>query len=293
MDADHVLRVRRIAALLAALSAPLLLADSFPDGTGQVVFANGAEPIALFTYRAHAYAGGPIFVVFSAAERNARGTRDAAVAAAEKFNAAVVAPLFDLQRFPAWRYQQGGIVDQAGRPAPRSAWTFALVPKIVTHVRRLLGKARAPYYLIGHSAGAQFLVRLAAFWPTDAVRIIAANPGSELFPTRDLAFGYGFGGLPPALGDDRALRSYLAAPLTLFLGTADTAPQFSFDSSPGAMKQGDSRLARGRACFATGQALARGRGWNFNWRKVEADGVGHDDAAMYGSAAMADALRGR
>ncbi|HVW21909.1 MAG TPA: hypothetical protein VHC86_11910 [Opitutaceae bacterium] len=287
-----MLRYCWILGLLASIGAPLLRADSFPAGSGRLDFANGGDAIAVFTYRPPAEAGGPIFVAFSGGERDARGTRDSLIAAARRFHALVVAPLLDAERFPYWRYQLGGVVDPDGHIHPRAAWTFALVPRIVDHVRRLLGRPGAPCYLIGHSAGGQFLARFAAFWPTDAVRIVAANPGSDLFPSRDQPFGYGFGGLPTQLGDDRALRAYLAAPLTLYLGTADTAPRPSFDSSAEAMRQGESRLARGRACFAAAAALARERRWTFGWKKVEAPGAGHDESAMYGADAMAEALLG-
>ena len=48
---------------------------------------------------------------------------------------------------------------------------------------------------IGHSGGGQFLIRLAAFNPHEAERIVVANAGTQVFPTRDLNFPFGFGGL--------------------------------------------------------------------------------------------------
>ena len=42
-------------------------------------------------------------------------------------------------------------------------------------------------------------MRLAALYPMDIRRIVAAKPGSDLFPRRDWKFGYGFGGLPEEL----------------------------------------------------------------------------------------------
>ena len=133
-------------------------------------------------------------------------------------------------------------------------------------------------------------MRLAAFMPGEARRIVAANPGSDLFPTRDLPFGYGFGGLPPALGGDEALRAYLAAPLTLYLGTGDIVADKDFDRSPTAMRQGSCRLERGRACFEMARRLARERKWAFNWRKVEIPGVGHSATRMFNGREVADAL---
>jgi pimeloyl-ACP methyl ester carboxylesterase len=150
-----------------------------------------------------------------------------------------------------------------------------------------------PYYLIGHSAGGQFLVRMAAFLPGEAQRIVAANPGSLLFPNRAHRFGYGFGSLPAELSDDSVIRRYLAAPLTLYLGTGDVLPSNNLDQSPDAMRQGPHRLARGRACFAAAEQLARERGWTFNWRKVETPDVGHAAAFMFAAKEVEDALFGR
>ena len=109
----------------------------------------------------------------------------------------------------------------------------------------------------------------------------------------DQEFGYGFGGLPPELNSDDVLRRYLAAPLTIYLGTGDVTPEHSFDASPAGMRQGASRLERGRTCFARAEQLARERGWTFNWRKVETPGVAHEAAFMFAAKEVEDALFGR
>jgi pimeloyl-ACP methyl ester carboxylesterase len=168
-----------------------------------------------------------------------------------------------------------------------------MVPGIVSFARKAMGNDTLPYYLIGHSAGGQFLVRMAAFLPGEARRIVASNPGSDLFPTRDQPFGYGFGGLPESLSDDKVLKAYLAAPLTLYLGTDDIYPRPSFDDSPDGMRQGQHRLERGRNCYAFAKALAQQKGWPFNWRKVETPGIGHDAAFMFAAKEVEDALFGR
>jgi dienelactone hydrolase len=270
----------------------LVRAQPLPKGPGKIECPNGAEPITAFTYKPPTYRNGPLLLVFHGVQRNAEDYRNFAITLAERFGAIVVAPMFDNQRFPSMRYQRGGILTKEGAAAPSEQWTYAIVPKIVAHVRALENQPELPYYLIGHSAGGQFLVRLAAFLPGEARRIVAANPGSELFPTHDQQFGYGFGGLPDELNNDDVLRRYLAAPLTLYLGTDDLYPRPSFDESPPAMKQGPHRLARGRGCFEFAQKLARERGWAFNWRKVETPGIGHDAAFMFAAKEVEDALFG-
>ncbi len=273
--------------------AAALRAAPLPVGPGKVECENGAEPITLFTYKPPTYKDGPLLVVCHGVARNAEDYRNFAITMAERFGAIVVAPLFDTKRFPSLRYQRGGLVGEDGKARPSDEWTYAIIPKLVAEVRALEGKPALPYYLIGHSAGGQFLVRLAAFLPGGAVRIVAGNPGSLLFPDREQKFGYGFGGLPPELASDEVMRRYLAAPLTLYLGTGDITPEHSFDASPAGMVQGPNRLTRGRACFAAAQKLAQERGWAFNWRKVETPGIGHEGAFMFAAKEAGDALFGK
>lgn len=273
----------------AAARSPTAL----PIGSSDYTFANGAEPIRVFAYKPATYRDGPLIVVFHGVARNAEDYRNFAINLAERSRAIVVTPLFDRERFPMERYQRGGIT-RDGKPQPREAWTYAVVPRLVADVLTKEGRSELPYYYLGHSAGGQFLVRLAAFLPEGPKRIIAANPGSHLFPTRETEFGYGFGGLPPPWSDDESLRRYLAAPLTLYLGTADTDPNAkSLDRSAAALRQGKSRYERGHACFAFARALAAERGWTFGWRLVEAAGIGHDAALMFAAPEAMDAVFAR
>jgi len=285
--------LRCLVAALVLTFAATLRADPLPIGPAKMECPNGAEPIALFTYKPPTYKDGPLLVVCHGVGRNAEDYRNYAITLAERYGVIVVAPLFDTARFPSLRYQRGGLLDKAGKVQPSDAWTYAVIPKIVGYVRGLEKTPKLPYYLIGHSAGGQFLVRLAAFMPGEAVRIIAANPGSHLFPDREQKFGYGFGGLPDELSNDEVMRRYLAAPLTIYLGTGDITPEHSFDASAEGMNQGPNRLARGRACFAAAQKLAKERGWAFNWRKVETPGIAHEAAFMFAAKEAGDALFGR
>ena len=277
--------------LLLAFAAALR-ANPLPTGPGRFELPNGAEPITVFTYKPPAYKDGPLLVVCHGVGRNAEDYRNYAITLAERFGVIVVAPLFDKERFPLVRYQRGGLLDAKGRVQAPEQWTYAIIPRLIAHVRGREERPALPYYFIGHSAGGQFLVRLAAFLPTEAGRIVAANPGSHLMPTRDQQFGYGFGGLPPELSSDEVIRRYLAAPLTIYLGKGDVLLENSIDLSPAAMKQGPNRLERGRASFAAAQRLAQERGWAFNWRKVETTGVGHEAALMFAAPEARDALFG-
>lgn len=267
-------------------------AGALPAGKGALTLTIAGTSLDLFTYKPASYRGERMILVLHGVLRNADEYRDHACAMGDRCGALIVAPRFDAERFPSRRYQQGGIRDRAGQALPPAEWTYALIPRIAGAVRDREGLASLPWWIIGHSAGGQFVARMSAFQQTGAVRHVAANPGSHLFPTRDMQFGYGFGGLPAELSGDDVLRRYLAAPLTIYLGTADNAPDQYFDASEHAMAQGAGRHQRGQECFRRAQALAQERGWQFGWRLVEADGVGHDHERMFDHPACERALFG-
>jgi hypothetical protein len=271
---------------LAAQSGPAPAAPAavIPPGRGSLLVDLDGTELELFTYQPAGWGGHRMLLVLHGVLRNADRYRDDAVVLGDRWQALIVAPRFDAERFPSRRYQRGGLLDASGAPAPPADWTYALVPKIAAKVRELTGRPALPFSVLGHSAGGQFVARMAAFQETGAIRLVAANPGSHLFPVLDLPFGYGFGGLPPELAGDERLRRYLAAPLTIYLGSADDGPDEYFDGSPDALEQGGGRHQRGLACYWTARTLARERGWPFGWRLVEARGIGHDHAKMFAAA---------
>ncbi|MFM9872243.1 MAG: hypothetical protein ACKVQS_02115 [Fimbriimonadaceae bacterium] len=233
-----------------------------------------------------------MIMVFHGTLRNAEEYRDDSIEMGDRFGALIVAPTFDLERYPSWKYQRGGLLDAEGKAVEAADWTYAKIPQLATAIKKLDGRPEMKYWLIGHSAGGQFLVRASAFQDTGAERIVAANPGSQLFAHRDAPFGYGFGSLPESLCSDEQIKKYLAAPLTLFVGTADNKPDEYFDDSEDAMKQGAGRYQRNKASFEFGQKLAKEKGWKFNWRLIEAEGIEHDHLKMFNHAKCEDALFG-
>lgn len=278
--------------VLVGIFALALHAEPIAAGKGRVELDVG-EKLEVFTYKPANYAGGPLLLVFHGVGRNADEYRDFAVTLGDRFGFLVAAPKFDRERFPLERYQRGGIVKD-GRTQPHEAWTYAMVPRLVEALRRIEGKPELAFWIIGHSAGGQFVVRMmATVGPLGASGVVAGNPGSHLFPTREAEFPYGFGGLPEEMADDAAIRRYVESPLVLFLGTADTDDEHkSLDRQSGATRQGATRYERGRACFAAAEALARERGWKFGWCKVEVPGVSHDAAQMFAAPQAEEALFG-
>ena len=247
----------------------------------------GRTRLTVFTYRPTGCQVRGTLIVFHGLNRDADSYRDDAEPLANRLCLFVAAPLFDERRFPTWRYQRGGVVDR-GTVQPERSWTTALVAPLVRAVQDRAGTAGLPFYLIGHSAGAQFLGRVAAYSQSGAARIVIANPSTYVLPSTTDDAPYGFG----RLGDgDALLREYLARPVTLLLGEEDTGSKNLADNDA-AMQQGGTRLERGRRTFAAAQATARAHGWAFGWRLVEVPGVGHDARSMLGSDQAIAALEG-
>jgi poly(3-hydroxybutyrate) depolymerase len=283
---NAITRVATAAVMLGTLLGAMPLAAA-PIETGrQIADVNGA-PMVVFTYRPAGCADPSLLLVFHGIARNARTYRDDARALADRLCLLVVAPLFDRQAFPGWRYQRGGIVKGAAVQDARD-FTGRLVLDLVEWVRRQEGRPIA-YSLFGHSAGGQFVDRLAAFVPSEARRIVVANAGSYVFPNLEIDAPFGLGKVYSAAEGEAALRRYLEQPLTIYLGQGDTRDDERNDY-PEALAQGASRYQRGVNVFNAAKTLAQTRGWQFNWRLVELPGVGHDARKMLAAPQASEAL---
>lgn len=232
-------------------------------------------PITLFTL-AKGIDSERTLIVFHGTDRNAQEYCEHSATLAANGGFSVTTPLFDKERFPSWRYHRGGIQDERGQLRPRHEWTYSIVEKLIRPIQRI-----QPVYMIGHSAGGQFLNRMCAFAGTSAKRIVVANPGSVIFPRSDWKFPFGMGGLGPSLSSEEAVKAYLAQPMTFLLGTADNKPDEYFDTSTEAMRQGGGRLQRSTNCFNYGKKIAAEQGWAFNWRLETVKQVGHDHQKMF------------
>ncbi len=276
----------------ALLLLVALTADPITLGSSRLELDIDGTKLEVFVHKPEAYRGERLLIVMHGVNRNADEYRDHAVELGQRFGMLVAAPKFDNERFPSRAYQRGGILREDGKAADPKEWTYALLPKIAAALREREKKPEMPFWVIGHSAGGQFCMRMAAFQELGAERIVAANAGSCLFPDRETKFGYGFGGLPESLSSDDVLKRYLAAPLTLYLALDDNGPDEWLDTSEPAMKQGPGRLQRNRAAFAAAEALAAEKKWPFAWRKVEVEGIGHDHEKMFAHPLVEEALFG-
>lgn len=262
--------------------APVALAFALtiPVGPGLITVEVNGLPFELHTYKPKAYKAERMILVFHGVLRNADVYRDHSIQMGDKFRALVIVPKFDEVRFPSAKYQLGGLLS-GNQIAPQGQWTWSLIPKIAAEVKKIERAPEMPYYLIGHSAGGQFVMRMAGFIDSGAERIVSSNPGSDLFPTRDMPYPYGFGGLPQELSNDEAIRRYLAQPMSIYLGGMDVIHDQYFGRGELPNRQGDTRRERGENCYALGKKIAEERGWKFNWTLHHAIGVGHDHEQMF------------
>jgi len=277
-------------ALAAAAGAIALFStaaggQTIANGSGETLTTVIGTTLDVFTYRP-ACEPRLVLAVFHGVGRDAGPYRDAARPLADRLCALVISPAFDAERFPTARYQRGGVVSD-GTFLPPGTRTVDMVAPLVAWARAASGQPNLPYALIGHSAGGQFLSRVAAYTLPDAAHIVIANPSTWVLPNLTDTAPYGFGKVPNA---EAALRAYLALPITVLLGGADTGSH-NLSSEPQAVTQGSNRLERGRNTFAKAQAAARERGWTFGWTEAEVPDVGHSARRMFDSQQAAEAFR--
>ena len=191
--------------------------------------------------------------------------------------------------------------------------SFAVIDDLLS---MLTDRARLPalgtIIVAGHSAGGQLVQRYAALNRVDEgirsagldLRYVVANPSSYLYFNGLRPAGDGFAeydsAICPEYDDYRyglrhmipyadgangqvLFKRYTYRALTYLLGTADNDPDHRvLDKSCPAQAQGPTRLARGRA-FMRYERLLAGKAARIHHLAYQVNGVGHDQAAMFGS----------
>jgi len=287
-----VLTMRKSLTLLAgaiALLAGPASSQTIGPGNGEHSATLLDTTLKVFTYRPANCTLRLVLVVFHGSERDAGPYRDHARPLADKLCALVVSPEFDKKRFPDRSYQLGGVFLK-GAFVPPGKRPVDLVAPLIAWARASSGEPSLPSALLGHSAGGQFVGRVAAFAATDSTHIVLANPSTWVLPSTTERAPYGFGQTESPAETEQALRAYLALPITVLLGTADTGSH-NLAMEREAVAQGANRLMRGRNTFAMAEAVAREHGWRFGWTKLEVPDVGHSDRQMFASSQAIEAFK--
>ena len=235
----------------------------------------------------------PVVFVMHGVNRDADSYRDTWKVAAERFGFLLLCPEFAKGTYPRRAYQLGNAVDDAGEPLPRSAWTFDVVERLFDSVKERTGNTSERYHIYGHSAGGQFVHRLALFVPEARFEAaITANAGWYTMPTfAGDGFPYGLKGSAATPAD---LARVFARRLVILLGERDTdAADPHLRKSPAASKQGKNRFERGIAFYATARDEANRLGVALNWELVTVPGAAHLQQRMMPAAARTLFAAGR
>lgn len=279
-----------IIALCMFLLAPLASAVSLATGMpGSFVFTDTGyfvnKPLTVHYYKpASARSDARVLIAIHGTERKGANARDNWKAFADRNGVIVLAPEFDLKRYPNRLFQMGGLSDRDS-----SHWTFTLIEHLFDKVRGDEGLTASSYWLFGHSAGGQFVHRMALTMPQARYSVaIAANPGAYTLPVYTTSLpGFSWPWeLDPRYVDEAQLRVSLGRKVILMLGEDDIKTDDPvMPRSPEALAQGANRLERGRRFFDMAREQATALDAEFGWQLATVPGVGHNSRGMSRAAA--------
>jgi poly(3-hydroxybutyrate) depolymerase len=265
-------------------------ATAIPAGESSFTFVDQRgrpdRPIPVYTYRpASCDAKCPLVIVLHGLTRGAAANyRRYWEKSADEYRLVIAAPEFTDRAWPkAAAYNLGDI---AAHPDDPSKWSYSAIE----HLFDEIGEGRSGYVLFGHSAGGQFVHRMALFLPgARATMMVAANPGWYTMPewradrARD-PYPYSLVGSPAG---EKQLKQSLARPFTLMLGTSDVdAKDKVLKHDAGTDREGANRFERGHAFFADARRAATELDARFAWKLVEVPGVAHSGSGMSRAAAQ-------
>ena len=260
-----------------------------PLGRGQFVFSdslgNADRPITVYSYRPVSWnTSGPILIVMPGAGRDGQSPRETWIPYAEQYSSLVIVPEFSLANYPGDLWYNAGNTYDAGNWQPKTNWTYTAIEHLFDYVRGKSGATRNTYLLFGHSAGGQFVHRMATVLPEARYsRAVAANSGFYLLPVYTVPYPFGLKASPLY---ESELPNVFARKLIVMSGGSDTNPNDSgLANFPEAQAQGSTRFERARFYFTTVQSEASRLNVPLNWEYHVVPGVGHDESGMAGPSA--------
>jgi len=249
------------------------------SGTFYQEFENKLVQVLYFVPKG-SNASTPILILFHGVNRDPVDYLNemTSTAIAKKF--IVVVPNFSEENFPnESAFQMGNIFKDGDNPTAATlnkeeSWSLSIVEPIFQLVKANTGSTLPKCYLIGHSAGAQFLHRMLLFkknFPFEKAVVSAA--GWYTVTDTSVRFPYGLKASP---FDINHLKSVFSENITIQVGSDDNNPNASNLRQGDADKQGSNRLSRAQFFYKQGEKAALQFGVNFNWKFVIVNGLSHD-----------------
>ncbi len=240
-----------------------------------------------------------VFVMHGSA-RNAFWYLEQFAPVAERYGVLAIAPEFPYDHYPSSDDYTLGVgvssVPYTGEYV-KSDWKteenflYSEIEHLFEGLKQYLSSQHCGYFILGHSAGGQFIHRMVTFLPNARIiRAVAANSGWYTLPdmgsTRDINYymPYGIQGSPL---DNASLSTSLQQELIVLVGENDTLTPSESSSVRGtdeAMFQGKNRNERGRFYFQTARQKASELSIATNWKLDEVPEAEHDFSQMVQSA---------
>jgi len=216
-------------------------------------------------------------------DRNANDYAEIWKSFANNYNYVIAAPEFNNTDWPKDSYSLGNMFSGEyglGVLNPTNIWTFSFVKEIQRELRMKCGLKDSTYIIWGHSAGAQFVHRMAFFFPDNLISIyIAANSGWYTLPDLNVLYPWGLKHnlLNYSSSDliDYALRN-----LVIMRGTADTLRDKNLNTEAPSDAQGKNRFERAAYFFKYGKQITS----ESKWKLIDVPNVGHDATKMANAA---------
>lgn len=271
--------------VILAITAGVAAARPLPEGRSLEHAAIAGEHLSVSVFRPASCDIRAILIVLAGKERDSAAYRDESIPLATHECSLVFAPDFPVSRFPVQQYQRGGFPASSPTSVPASLYMRPLEQ----WVRNISDEPHLPIILIGHSAGAQYLERVAAYVPGEETMTIIMNPATYVEPETETPVPYGFRDWPePASLPD--LRRYLSRHIAIILGADDTAPSLPSELVPHAIEQGRNHLERGQWAYAQAREQAEKLNVPFGWTITLVPATGHVASKMLASAELQDAV---
>lgn len=184
---------------------------------------------------------------------------------------ALIVPHFNAADWPAFQ-----------RPS-RAARPDQALLELLNRVAGMAPGLAGPVEIFGHSGGAQLAHRMAMLYPHRVGALHLAAAGWYCLPDRSMPFPYGLAegedprDIPWARRKAAGLDAFLALPVDVYVGTADTTRDEALRQDPLLdAGQGPHRLARARRYVSAFGAAARVAGLCPRIRLIEMPGCVHD-----------------